>query len=154
MKKAVKKQNYPDAVTKGLSCLLANTYLLYLKTQNFHWHVTGPNFYSLHKMFEDQYEALAEAVDVLAERLRAMSARAPASFTEFLKLTTLKEATGNYTASNMINELFRDHQAIAKQLEELFAIADASGDEVTLDLLIQRKTEHDKTAWMLKSSLK
>lgn len=137
----------------GLSLMLADTYVLYLKTQNFHWNVTGPHFSALHKMFEDQYRQLAEAVDVIAERIRALKAPAPASFTQFLKLASLEEADNNLSADEMVQELLNDHESIAKSISKLFVIMQQCGDEVTLDMLIERKNEHDKTAWMLRSTL-
>lgn len=141
------------AVIDGLSHLLADTYLLYLKTQNFHWNIISPNFPSYHKLLEEQYEALAEATDILAERIRALNAKAPASFSEYLKLTSLKEAHGNLDAEAMLKALLGDHIAIGTTLTNLFEIIENAGDEVTLDLLIQRKAEHDKVAWMLRSTL-
>lgn len=137
----------------GLSHLLADTYMLYLKTQQFHWNVIGPNFYSLHKMFEEQYLALAEAADTIAERIRALRAPAPASYSSFLKLTSIEEANDNMDAHDMLQELLNGHELIAKQLSRLFLLAQADHDEVTLDMLITRKSYHDKTAWMLRSSL-
>lgn len=137
----------------GLGQLLADTYLLYLKTQNFHWNVGGPHFYSLHKMFEGQYQELAEATDVIAERIRALNAPAPASLSAYLKLTSLKDADSDATDAEMVAELLSDHEKVAANLERLFATAEDAGDEVTLDMLITRKTEHDKTAWMLRSTL-
>lgn len=138
----------------GLAHLLADTYVLYLKTQNFHWNVTGVHFHSFHKMFEHQYEELAEAVDVIAERMRSMGAHTPASFKEFLALTSLKESAKNLDWHTMLKTLWADHQHMSTNLTKLFKLAQEANDEVTLDLFIQRKAHHDKTAWMLKSSLK
>lgn len=140
-------------VADGLRHLLADTYLLYLKTQNFHWNVTGSHFTSLHHLFEEQYVQLAEAADLLAERIRALQAIAPGSFAEFLKLTSLKEASGEPTASEMVASLLNDHEALSASIEDLLKSIENEGDEVTTDMLIQRKTEHDKTAWMLRSVL-
>lgn len=140
-------------VVDGLSHLLADTYLLYLKTQNFHWNVTGPHFHTLHKMFEEQYEQLSSANDLIAERIRALHAKAPGSFGEFLKMASLQEAEGDVSAELMIKELLIDHESMSSSLQKLFALAQEDGDEVTLDMLIERKTEHDKTAWMLRSTL-
>ncbi len=137
----------------GLRQTLADTYLLFLKTQNFHWNVVGPHFYSLHKLFEEQYEQLGEAADVIAERLRALNIRAPGSFTEFLKLTSLEEADAETSDAEMVNALLASHTTIASNLNRLFAAAEEAGDEVTLDMLITRKEEHDKAAWMLRSIL-
>lgn len=143
------KQNVID----GLSQLLADTYLLYVKTQNFHWNVTGRDFYSLHKLFEEQYEQLSEATDLLAERIRALKAKAPGSLAEFLKLASLNESGNDLDAVSQVKQLLSDHETLAANIEKLFAIAEADGDEVTLDMLIERKTEHDKTAWMLRSTI-
>jgi starvation-inducible DNA-binding protein len=149
--KSASKEINHDAID-GLSLMLADTYVLYLKTQNFHWNVTGPHFSALHAMFEEQYKQLAEAVDVIAERIRALRAPAPASFTQFLKLASLEEADNNLNADQMVKELLSDHEAIAKSISKLFSVMQECGDEVTLDLLIERKNEHDKTAWMLRST--
>src|SRR3990167_5967636 len=107
----------------GLAHLLADTYVLYLKTQNFHWNVTGLNFHSYHKMFEHQYEELAEAVDTIAERIRSMRAWAPASFKEFLALTSLKESAKNLDSDTMLKTLLSDHEHIASNLNKLFKLA-------------------------------
>jgi len=146
-------QKYRTHVADSLAHLLADTYVLYLKTQNFHWNVTGPHFSEYHKLFEEQYQQLAGATDVIAERLRALDIIAPASFSQFLMLTSIKEAEGDLPAQSMIQKLLYDHELIAKQLTKMFVWAQKENDEVTLDLFIQRKTEHDKTAWMLRSLL-
>lgn len=140
-------------VVTGLSQLLADTYVLYIKTQNFHWNVMGPHFFAYHKAFEAQYEELSAAIDMLAERIRALQAPAPASMTQFLKLTSLEESDDNITAEAMIEELLADHEFVAKNIQKFFTIVQNAKDEVTLDILIQRKTEHDKTAWMLRSTI-
>src|SRR5579883_492159 len=108
-----------NTVINGLSHLLADTYVLYIKTQNFHWNIRGPHFYSYHKMLEEQYEALAEAVDVLAERIRALQALAPASMEQFLKLASLKESGNDLNAEAMLITLLADHEAIARNIEVL-----------------------------------
>jgi len=140
-------------VTKGLAKLLADTYTLYLKTQNFHWHVTGPHFHSLHKMFEEEYVQLAAAVDEIAERIRALNHPAPASFTEFLKLTSIKENVTTPSANDMVKQLLNDHEIIIKHIAEILPVAQQVKDEATFDLLINRTEEHEKTAWMLRSSI-
>jgi len=140
------------AAIEGLSQLLADTYTLLLKTQNFHWHVTGPLFHSLHSMFEKQYTELSIAVDEIAERIRTLGSKAPATFSEFLKLTKIKEAKGEYNAADMVHSLLQDHEIIVKHLEKLMPIVQKNSDEATLDLLIVRTEEHQKTAWMLRSS--
>jgi starvation-inducible DNA-binding protein len=136
-----------------LTHLLAGTYSLYLKTQNFHWNVTGPNFHSLHLMFEEQYQQLAEAVDVVAERIRALKCKVPASFSQFMKLTILKDETGHPTSKDMIKQLLKDHETIALQCYNILPKASKAHDEATTDLLIERIREHEKTAWMLRSCL-
>ena len=147
------KKSDPSTVIDALSHLLADTYLLYLKTQNFHWNVTGPNFISLHLMFEEQYEQLSDAADLLAERLRALQSRAPGSFTEFLKLAGLEEAGDESNATEMVKTLLKDHETMAETINRMLHIAEEDGDEVTMDMLIARKTEHDKVAWMLRATL-
>lgn len=146
----IKKKH--SQVIEGLSNLLADTYILALKTQNFHWNVSGPHFHSYHLMFEAQYNQLNESIDVIAERIRALKAPAPATFHEYLERASLKEAGRHLSADQMIRELAADHEAMGKALDHLFHVAEDDKDEVTLDLLIQRKNEHDKTAWMLRSS--
>lgn len=152
MKKTTEIKNRSNIID-GLSCLLADTYLLYLKTQNFHWNVTGPTFISLHQMFEEQYEQLADAADVIAERIRALQAPAPGSFAEFLKLTSLEEADSGISAEEMLHALLKDHESMSEASNRMIQTAEEDGDEVTVDMLIERKSEHDKTAWMLRSTL-
>lgn len=151
MKKTTTKAS--NDIIEGLACFLADTYLLYLKTQNFHWNVTGAHFISLHHLFETQYEQLSEATDVLAERIRALKARAPGSFSEFLKLASLEEAEDGISAETMVESLCKDHEAMSDAANRMIQAAQEAGDEVTVDMLIERKTEHDKTAWMLRSIL-
>lgn len=146
-------ENTAKKMTDGLSQLLANTYIVYVQTQNFHWNVVGTHFYSYHKMFEEQYNQLADAIDVIAERIRSLKTVAPASLRDFLKLTTLKEAEGKLDALAMIKALLLSHEAISAHIVSLFEIAKECNDEVTLDLLIVRKAEHEKISWMLRSSL-
>lgn len=153
MKKNPNSVKIGSNIVDGLSCMLADTYLLYLKTQNFHWNVTGPDFYALHKMFEEQYEQLAEAADTLAERIRAIGAKAPGSFSEFLKMTSLEEAGDDLSAAGMIEALLKDHEALAAAANRMIEAAQEDGDEVSADMMIERKTEHDKIAWMLRSTL-
>lgn len=144
----------PGASIQGLKILLANTYTLYLKTQNYHWNVAGPNFIMLHQFFEKQYESLADAVDVIAERIKALGADSPGSFQEFISLKTLDEAKANLNASAMINDLLEDHKKIGKNITLLLEQARNENDEVTENLLIDRLEEHEKSAWMLDSHLK
>lgn len=142
-----------DAKTlaEGLSRSLGATYVLYVKTQGFHWNVVGPLFYGLHKLTEEQYGDLAEATDALAERIRALGHPAPASFAEFLRLSPIDEATDHKSAEDMVTELVADHETCARTLRELVAIADEAGDAVTSDLLADRIHGHEEAAWMLRS---
>ncbi len=140
-------------ITEGLSRLLADTYTLYLKTHNFHWNVTGPQFNSLHLMFEGQYTELSLAVDVIAERLRALGAYAPGTYTEFARLSTVKEAQGIPSATDMIAQLAADQATVVRTARSIFPYADEASDEATADLLTQRMQVHEKTAWMLRALL-
>lgn len=137
-----------------LAQLLSDTYLLYVKTQNFHWNIVDPRFYALHKMLEEQYEELAEAVDMIAERIRALGLKAPGSMRQFLEMTMLEEAGNNLSGNAMLEQLFSDHQAIARSLYTHIEESSKLGDEGTADLFIQRLRAHEKTAWMLRSLLK
>jgi starvation-inducible DNA-binding protein len=141
------------SIVDGLSRLLADTYTLYLKTHNFHWNVTGPMFQTLHLMFETQYTELAEAVDVIAERIRALGSPAPGTYSMFQALSSIKEPDGVPDAQEMIRQLTLDQEAVARTARALFPTADKAGDEPTADLLTQRMQVHEKTAWMLRSLL-
>jgi starvation-inducible DNA-binding protein len=143
-----------EEIAKGLSRFLADTYTLYLKTHGFHWNVTGPMFNTLHMMFETQYTELWGAVDVIAERLRALDAPAPGSYSEFSKLTSLKESNGPVDAKGMIAQLLDGHETVARTARGLFPVAEKGNDEATMDLLTQRLQLHEKTAWMLRSLLR
>lgn len=139
------------SIAEGLSRLLADSYTLYLKTHNFHWNVTGPMFGSLHLMFEQQYTELALAVDLVAERIRALGHPAPGSYAQFSHLTSVEEETGLPTAEEMIGQLVEGQEAVARTAREVFPVADDAGDQATLDLLTQRLQVHEKNAWMLRS---
>jgi starvation-inducible DNA-binding protein len=140
-------------IAKGLALLLADSYTLYLKTHNFHWNVTGPMFQTLHLMFETQYTELAQAVDMIAERIRALGEPAPGSYGEFGKLTSIDEAKGVPKAEDMVRELVGGHEAVVKTARKAFPAAEKASDEATVDLLTQRMQVHEKTAWMLRSLL-
>ena len=142
-----------QAIAGGLSRLLADTYTLYLKTHNFHWNVTGPMFNTLHLMFETQYNELALAVDLIAERIRALGFPAPGSYREFGKLTSIAESQGAPDANAMIRELVEGQEAVVRTARSVFPDADAAHDEPTADLLTQRMQVHEKNAWMLRSLL-
>ncbi len=142
-----------EKITKNLKTLLADTYVLYVKTQNFHWNVVDVNFLPLHRMFQEQYEELAEAADLIAERIRFFGVKAPGSLKDFLKLTRLEESEKDLKASEMIKKLLADHEEIAQFLIKGIKEIQALGDEATADLYIERLRAHDKTAWILKSHL-
>lgn len=144
-------QKNRKAVSKGLSCLLADTYMLYLKTQNYHWNVTGKMFQSLHILFEEQYRELAESVDVIAERIRALGEFAPGSFSSFAKFTSIKEESSIPTAEEMIHNLVQGHEAVVSTAREMISTTEDADDEVTMDLLVERMKVHEKYAWMLRS---
>lgn len=140
-------------LAEGLSRLLADSYTLYLKTHNFHWNVTGPMFQTLHLMFEGQYNELALAVDLIAERIRALGVPAPATYHEFLKLTVIKEVAGVPSAKEMIKQLVSGQEAVVNTARSIFSVVEGARDQVTADLLTQRMQVHEKTAWMLRSLL-
>jgi len=140
-------------IAEGLSKLLADSYTLYLKTHNFHWNVTGPMFQTLHLMFETQYNELALAVDLIAERIRALGFPAPGTYAEYTRLTSIKERLGVPKAEEMIRLLVDGQEAVVRTARSIFAAAESASDEATADLLTQRIQLHEKTAWMLRSLL-
>jgi starvation-inducible DNA-binding protein len=140
-------------IAQGLSRLLADTYTLYLKTHNYHWNVTGPMFQTLHLMFETQYNELALAVDLIAERIRALGVAAPGTYAEFVELSSIKEERGVPSAEKMIEALVQGQEAVVRTARSIFPIVDKVNDEPTADLLTQRMQVHEKTAWMLRSLL-
>jgi starvation-inducible DNA-binding protein len=140
-------------IAEGLSKLLADTYTLYLKTHNFHWNVTGPMFQTLHLMFEAQYNELALAVDLVAERIRALGFPAPGTYQEFARLSSIPEAEGVPSAEEMIRQLVAGQEAVVRTARSIFPSVDKAHDEPTADLLTQRMQVHEKTAWMLRSLL-
>ncbi len=142
------------AIAGGLSKLLADTYTLYLTTHNFHWNVTGPMFNTLHLMFMTQYTELWAAVDPVAERIRSLGHPAPGSYAQFGALASIKDAPAvPPKALEMVRILVQGHEAVARTARSLFPLADKAGDEPTADLLTQRLTVHEQTAWMLRSLL-
>ncbi|MBA1274443.1 Dps family protein [Stutzerimonas azotifigens] len=142
-----------SAIAEGLSRLLADTYTLYLKTHNFHWNVTGPMFNTLHLMFETQYTELAQAVDQIAERIRALGLHAPGTYAAYARLSSIKEEEGVPAAEEMIKQLVQGQEAVVRTARSLFPLLDKVSDEPTADLLTQRMQVHEKTAWMLRSLL-
>ena len=141
------------AIAQGLSKLLADSYTLYLKTHNFHWNVTGPMFNTLHLMFETQYTEMALAVDLIAERIRALGYPAPGTYTEFARLSTIKDAQGVPKAEDMIRELVAGQEAVVRTARAVFPAVESASDEPSADLLTQRMQVHEKNAWMLRSML-
>ena len=142
------------AIAKGLSHLLADTYTLYLTTHNFHWNVTGPMFNTLHQMFMVQYTELWAAVDPVAERIRSLGHAAPGSYAQFSQLASVPDAPAMPPkALEMVRILVQGHEAVARTARELFPMADKANDQPTADLLTQRLTVHEQTAWMLRSLL-
>ncbi len=143
-----------SAISEGLARLLADTYTLYLTTHNFHWNVTGPMFTSLHAMFMTQYTELWNAVDPIAERIRSLGHVAPGSYAQFGSLTSLKDVPAKPPAAfDMVRLLADGHEAVARTARSIFPIADKAHDEPTADLLTQRLTVHEQTAWMLRAVL-
>ncbi|MEP0872490.1 DNA starvation/stationary phase protection protein [Trichocoleus desertorum AS-A10] len=140
-------------IVDGLSRLLADTYTLYLKTHNFHWNVTGPMFQTLHLMFETQYTELALAVDLIAERIRALGFPAPGTYSDFARLSSIEETPGVPTADEMIRLLVEGQEAVVRTARSVFPATERVNDEPTADLLTQRMQIHEKTAWMLRSLL-
>lgn len=146
-------QNSNKPVAKALEGLLANTYVLYLKTQNYHWNVTGASFAALHVMFQTQYEELAAANDEIAERIRSLGEKAPGSFSAFVALSEVKEETGAPKADEMLLKLSHDQEILSKSAKNVLETAQKAGDEATADLAIARIQAHDKNHWMLKAHL-
>ncbi len=140
-------------VADGLKILLADSYALYLKTHNYHWNVTGPLFKAIHELTEEQYLALAAAVDEIAERIRMLGVKAPGSFSAFKKLTSISDADENFDANKMLADLVTSHEAVIKTARDLLPVADKAKDETTLALIDERLAAHEKQAWMLRSLL-
>jgi starvation-inducible DNA-binding protein len=140
-------------IAQGLSHLLADTYTLYLNTHYFHWNVKGPMFQTLHLMFETQYLELALAVDLIAERIRALDFPAPGTYRDFGKLTSIKESEGVPAAKDMIKQLVAGQEAVARTARSMFTVVNQANDQPTADLITQRLQVHEKTAWMLRSLL-
>ena len=140
-------------IADGLSALLADSYTLYLMTHNFHWNVTGPQFNTLHTMFMTQYTEQWNALDLIAERIRALGFPAPGTYKEFVKLASIKEVDGVPKATDMIRHLVSAQEATARTARKLFPVVNDANDQPTADLLTQRMDVHEKTAWMLRSLL-
>lgn len=137
----------------ALDKILADSYILMLKTQNYHWNVVGENFKALHELFQTQYEDLFSAIDEIAERIRALGSKVEGSFEHFKKLSDFRNANKNFHSKDMIQDLLNDHELIAKILREAIKLAQGEGDEISADLFIQRAKIHEKNIWMLTSSI-
>ncbi|HET8866216.1 MAG TPA: Dps family protein [Gracilimonas sp.] len=146
-------EEHREKIAAGLSKVLADSYLLYLKTHNYHWNVTGELFHQLHEQFEEQYTELAEAIDEIAERIRAIGFRAPGSFKEFNEITSIEEDSDQPKAKEMVKRLAKANEQVIRTAREALKPANEAEDEATLDLLTERLTVHSKTAWMLRSHL-
>ncbi|MDD2721562.1 MAG: DNA starvation/stationary phase protection protein [Gallionella sp.] len=142
-----------NKIAEGLSRMLADTYTLYLKTHNFHWNVTGPMFQTLHLMFMTQYNEMWLAVDVIAERIRALGYPAPGDYKAFAGLTCIVESKGVPKAVEMIRQLVEGQEAVARTAREVLKVAEKAGDQPTVDMLSARMEVHEKNAWMLRSLL-
>src|ERR671917_729282 len=140
-------------IAAGLSRLLADNFTLYLKTHNFHWNVTGPMFRTLHVMFEEQYNELWAANDVIAERIRSLGVFAPATFKEFSSLASIREEDGVPQAMQMVRQLVDGHETTARTARGVLETSENANDASTADLLTERLQVHEKTAWMLRSLL-
>ena len=140
-------------VIEGLKNVLADNYALYLKTQNYHWNVEGPNFKGLHLLFEEQYTDLAGAIDTVAELIRGLGEKAPGTFDTYIKRTSIKSGNENASAQQMIKDLLESQTLIQKTLQQCLEIAQKAGDEVVAGFMIERLTFHRKASWILKSSL-
>ena len=147
------KESDRKSIAAGLSKFFADTYTLYLKTHNFHWNVTGPMFQTLHLMFEQHYNELWLATDLIAERIRSLGTSAPGTYGELASLSSIKEEKAPVKADKMIRSLVEGHEAVIRTARTVFPLAEKAGDQVTLDLLTQRMQIHEKTAWMLRSLL-
>ncbi len=150
-------EEHRKQVADGLSAFLADAYTLYLKTHNFHWNVTGPMFNALHTMFETQYTEQWGALDDIAERIRALGHKAPGSYAEFVRLSSIKEEPGATDSTpewqQMVRQLVIGNEAVCRTARRVLAEAEAAGDDPTVDLMTQRLQIHEKTAWMLRSLL-
>lgn len=146
-------ENKTKTIAEELTTLLADEHVLYMKTRNFHWNVTGPSFNSLHTMFEQQYTEGALHIDEVAERIRSLGHHAVGSMKEFLEISKLKESDGKLKSMEMVKGLLHDHESISQSLREMAQLAGDKNDIGTEDMLIALLEWHEKTAWMLRSHL-
>lgn len=140
-------------VAEALTTLLADTYALYFKTHSYHWNVEGPHFYALHKMFEEQYGALHDAADELAERIRALGVKAPVSYAAMAARSAVTEDASAPDWKTMVANLLAGHETVIRSARHVHAAAEKAGDEVTMDLMVERLDYSEKTAWMLRATL-
>jgi len=146
------KDDSRKASAEAVAKLMADTYTLYLKTHGYHWNVEGPHFQSLHDQFMSQYTEMWTAVDELAERIRALGHYAPSSYASMAKLSSLKEEEGRPDWHEMVKNLAKGHEQVAKTAREVLRIAEEAGDDATADIVAPRVTLHEKTAWMLRAT--
>ena len=142
-----------ETMAKAVTAVLADTYALYFKTHVYHWNVTGPRFHDLHNLFEVQYNALWAATDVIAERIRALDVVAPRSYGEMQDAASIKSGGDAKDANDMLKDLVKGHETVVATIRKALELADANGDEATADILTPSLTEHEKTAWMLRSTI-
>jgi len=142
-----------ENVVKNLKVLLADSYMLMLKTHNYHWNVTGPQFHAVHGLFEGQYTELFEAVDEIAERIRMLGEKTPGTFKAYAEVTSIKDGNENASMADMLKEILADQSKLVASAKAVLEAAQEAGDEVSADLAIQRMASHEKTVWMMKSSM-
>jgi starvation-inducible DNA-binding protein len=148
MIKTINKAEVVLALERGL----ADSYALLIKTQNYHWNLTGSNFYSLHKLFEEQYNDLFAAIDELAERIRTLGSKAPGSFSEFSRITGISEPNSELDSGAMLEDLIQSNQELVKTLKNLREVSNKNDDSATEDMAIARTLVHQKNIWLLESS--
>lgn len=140
-------------ISEALMSVLADHYAFYLKMQGYHWNVTGPDFYPLHKLFGKKYKSLAEDVDEIAERIRALGPKVKASFSEFQKLSSIQDGAVDLKAEDMISDLLKGYEILIQGARKAFKVAEKADDQVTLDLLTSLLSSHEQTVWGFKSTL-
>lgn len=141
-------------VVEWLKKVFADTYCLYMKTQNYHWNVIGKNFISLHSLFETQYQELAEALDEIAERIRILGQITPASFEEILTLSSVSSPRGDFAADQMTKDLLTSHEVLSSRIRNAIRSATVAGDDGTVGLLSERLSSHEKIIWIFKNLLR
>ena len=139
---------------EALSRVLADTYVLYLKTHNYHWNVEGSMFRALHEMFEEQYRDLWNTIDEIAERIRALGHYAPGTHEKFKRFASVQDNEDVPPADDMLGELITDNETVARTIRSVISTTQAAGDEASADLMVSRLAMHEKQIWMMKSTLK